>query len=108
MRDRAELVITANGDKPKPDPIPVTPVPTPVGKPASNSTNTEGGAELPFRDVTRNNWFFDDVKYVYSQGIMDGVGAEQFAPRLTELSAGALEMLPEGEEFLPGLREEAK
>ena len=35
-------------------------------------------------------------------------GAERFAPRLTELSAGALEMLPEGEEFLPGLREEAK
>ena len=30
--------------------------------------------------MTRNNWFFDDVKYVYSQGIMDGVGAEQFAP----------------------------
>ena len=35
-------------------------------------------------------------------------GAERFAPRLTELSAGALEMLPEGEKFLPGLREEAK
>ena len=35
-------------------------------------------------------------------------GAERFAPRLTELSAGALEMLPEGEEFLPSLREEAK
>ena len=35
-------------------------------------------------------------------------GAERFVPRLTELSAGALEMLPEGEEFLPGLREEAK
>ena len=35
-------------------------------------------------------------------------GAEQFAPRLTELSAGGLEMLPEGEEFLPGPREDAK
>ena len=32
-------------------------------------------------------------------------GAEQFVPRLTELSAGALEMLPDGEEFLPGPRE---
>ena len=32
-------------------------------------------------------------------------GAERFAPRLTELSAGALEMLPDGEEFLPGPRE---
>ena len=35
-------------------------------------------------------------------------GAEKFAPRLTELSAGQLEMLEAGEEFLPGLREEAK
>ena len=34
-------------------------------------------------------------------------GAEQFAPRLTELSAGGLEMLPSGEEFLPGPRQEA-
>ena len=35
-------------------------------------------------------------------------GAEQFAPRLTELSAGSLEMLPAGEEFLPGPREAAR
>ena len=28
--------------------------------------------------------------------------------RLTELSAGQLEMVPAGEEFLPGPREEAK
>ena len=35
-------------------------------------------------------------------------GAEQFAPRLTELSAGQLEKLEAGEEFLPGPREEAK
>ncbi len=31
-------------------------------------------------------------------------GAEAFAPRLTELSAGALEMKAAGEEFLPGPR----
>ena len=35
-------------------------------------------------------------------------GAEQFAPRLTELSAGQLEMLSAGEEFLPGPREDAR
>nr|WP_325185668.1 YigZ family protein [uncultured Oscillibacter sp.] len=34
-------------------------------------------------------------------------GAEAFAPRLTELSAGALEMAAAGEEYLPGPREEA-
>lgn len=32
-------------------------------------------------------------------------GAEGFGARLTELSAGQLEMLPAGEEFLPGPRE---
>ena len=35
-------------------------------------------------------------------------GAERFALRLRELSAGSLEMLPAGEEFLPGPRETAK
>ena len=34
--------------------------------------------------------------------------AELFEPRLTELSAGQLEMLPAGEEFMPGPREEAR
>ena len=33
-------------------------------------------------------------------------GAEIFAPRLTELSAGRLSMAPAGEEYLPGPREE--
>ncbi len=35
-------------------------------------------------------------------------GAEIFAPRLTELSAGRLSMAPAGEEYLPGPREEVK
>ena len=35
-------------------------------------------------------------------------GAEQFTARLTELSAGSLEMTAAGEEFLPGPREEAR
>ena len=33
--------------------------------------------------------------------------AEKFQARLTELSAGSLTMTAVGEEFLPGLREEA-
>ena len=35
-------------------------------------------------------------------------GAERFSARLTELSAGGLEMTVAGEEFLPGSREAAK
>jgi len=50
--------------------------------------NVEYGAELLLR------------------GAFPAGGAEAFAPRLTELSAGGLSMEPAGEEFLPGPRED--
>lgn len=39
------------------------------------------------------------------RGAFPASGAERFAPRLTELSAGSLAMTAAGEEFLPGPRE---
>ncbi len=39
------------------------------------------------------------------RGAFPAGGAERFAPRLTELSAGSLAMTAAGEEFLPGPRE---
>ena len=36
--------------------------------------------ELPFADVGRGDWFFDDVRYVYETGLMNGVSATRFAP----------------------------
>lgn len=39
------------------------------------------------------------------RGAFPAGGAERFAPRLTELSAGSLAMTAVGEEFLPGPRE---
>ena len=44
---------------------------------------------LPFVDVTPEDPFFDDVKYVYDRGIMNGVSATEFAP-LTDLSRGMI------------------
>ena len=35
---------------------------------------------LPFTDVVRGDWFFDDVRYVYETGLMNGVSATRFAP----------------------------
>ena len=35
---------------------------------------------LPFTDVGRGDWFFDDVRYVYETGLMNGVTATRFAP----------------------------
>ena len=38
---------------------------------------------LPFTDVNEGDWFHDAVRYVYDNGLMDGVGDNQFAPNAT-------------------------
>ena len=38
---------------------------------------------LPFTDVKEGDWFHDAVRYVYDNGLMDGVGEGQFAPNAT-------------------------
>ena len=35
---------------------------------------------LPFADVSSSDWFYNDVRYVYEKGIMDGTGADRFSP----------------------------
>lgn len=52
-------------------PPPVTPV-TPA-RPAAP-------VGLPFADVSGSDWFYNDVRYVYEKGIMDGTGADRFSP----------------------------
>jgi hypothetical protein len=36
----------------------------------------------PFADVSAGDWFYGDVEYVYTKGLMNGTGADQFSPRL--------------------------
>lgn len=39
---------------------------------------------MPFRDVAKgNDWFYDDVQYVYRQGLMNGTAPDLFAPHNT-------------------------
>ncbi|MBR3084748.1 MAG: S-layer homology domain-containing protein [Oscillospiraceae bacterium] len=38
------------------------------------------GAELPFRDVTSDDWFYSSLEYVYKNGLMKGTGAHAFSP----------------------------
>ena len=38
---------------------------------------------LPFTDVTTGDWFYDEVAYVYANGLMDGVSATRFDPNGT-------------------------
>ena len=36
--------------------------------------------DLPFTDVTSTDWFYDDVKYAYENGLMTGTSADAFSP----------------------------
>ena len=38
---------------------------------------------LPFLDVTKSDWFYEDVAYVYENGLMNGMGEGQFGPQGT-------------------------
>lgn len=37
----------------------------------------------PFADVKESDWFYNDVMYVYSKGIMSGTGETTFEPNIT-------------------------
>ncbi len=39
--------------------------------------------EMNFADVHTYDWFYDDVKYVYDNGLMNGVSDTQFSPNAT-------------------------
>lgn len=36
--------------------------------------------DLPFTDVTSADWFYDDVKYAYENGLMTGTASDAFSP----------------------------
>lgn len=50
-------------------------------KPAGTGTSgTNVPVKLPFTDVAKQNWFYDDVVYVYENGLMNGTSSTTFAP----------------------------
>ncbi|MCL1872593.1 MAG: S-layer homology domain-containing protein, partial [Clostridiales bacterium] len=46
-------------------------------------TEIENKAPLPFTDVSKSNWFYDNVAYVYENGLMLGTSDDKFSPNLT-------------------------
>ena len=54
-----------------------TPTPTPSEEPQATA---EPPKELPFADVNPTDWFYDDVKYAYENGLMNGVSDTEFDP----------------------------
>ena len=50
-------------------------------------------AEFPYTDVTSDEWFFDDVRYVWDNGLIDGVTENAFEPEANVTRAVLIEAL---------------
>lgn len=50
-------------------------------------------AEFPYTDVTADEWFFDDVRYVWDNDIIDGVTEDAFEPEANVTRAVLIEAL---------------
>ena len=48
--------------------------------PSKPSQKPDTGKNLPFTDVSANNWFYDGVKYAYENGLMNGTSSNAFSP----------------------------
>ena len=63
--------------------------------PTGGSGTTDSGKKpatgtddrLPFDDVRRGDWFYDDVRYVYETGLMNGTANRIFAPSVSTTRA---------------------
>jgi hypothetical protein len=47
----------------------------------------------PFTDITQNDWFYDNVLYVYRAGLMLGTASDTFSPKLGVTRAMVITML---------------
>ena len=81
IRDRADIVCTAAPEDPE---APVVVPPAPVVRPSKPAGSDEPVVPtLPFSDVASGDRFFEHILYVYENGIMEGVGNNEFAPDST-------------------------
>ena len=49
--------------------------------------------DTPFGDVLEGDWFYEDVTYVWDQGLMQGISAAEFGPALTANRAMVVTLL---------------
>ena len=54
---------------------------------------TVGSGKMSFTDVSKDDWFYDEVYYVYTRNIMNGIGTNEFAPNNTLNRAMVVTML---------------
>ncbi len=65
---------------PEPDP---DPTPTPVGPTGGFGGGSKPAYKLPFTDVSKDAWYYENVKIVAEKGLMNGISATTFAPNAT-------------------------
>lgn len=41
---------------------------------------TQTSSDNPFSDVSKDDWYYDNIAYVYATGLMNGTGDEAFSP----------------------------
>ncbi len=67
-----------------------------VTEPAPNEpevTEPETSSDVPFRDVGRNDWFYEPVAFVYANGYMAGTSTTTFSPQMAMSRAMLVQVL---------------
>lgn len=44
---------------------------------------TENKEEMPFRDISEIDWFYEDVAFAFANGLFNGISQDRFAPHMT-------------------------
>ena len=67
--------------------------------------NPQTGVDVPFTDISENDWFYADVAYVYANGLMAGTSMITFSPNVTTTRGMIVTILYrlEGEPTLSGI-----
>ena len=73
-----KVSVSAPREVPPPTPTPPPPVPSPSPTPTPPSNNA-----LPFRDVRTSDSFYQAVRYVFENNLMNGTSATTFEPHTT-------------------------
>ena len=60
-------------------------------QPAADEEAEEGNN--PFTDISKDDWFYDDVMFVYENGLMEGISNTQFGPYETQTRGRMAEIL---------------
>lgn len=76
----------------------------PAGDVTIEAVFAQGTTVFPFTDVSTYDWFYEYVKYVYDNGIMDGIDVGVFGPGITTTRAMLVTMLYRvaGEPYVSG------